>query len=304
MKNLDPKKGLSMSDAQFLSNLCNQKAEDINKIILAVGIANKDVDYKGNMKPLITTPKMPTDIVELLKEKALLHGLQAQLMDAMKRKQAMIDEIQAEEFEYDIPAPKGPELTKYPMIQVVDEQWGFDQLTQDELNEYLAQEALASHIGQYIHKKGHLTKLREDLAKSPHTEWFEINKDEKAYVEVKFHYDAEYYNKLHEELAQLHRDAEKKVNYFKAKIKNIVSDENIKRYDIYRLEYDKVAEENRLLTEAHNADVKKHIDARQIAKNEFEKKQAQKLKDVSALKIVPDPRYQDLINLLNGVTSK
>jgi hypothetical protein len=299
MKNLDSK-GLSLSDAQFLSNLCNQKAEEITKLISQVGVADRYIDYKGEWKPFKMTSKMPTDIVELISEKAELHALQGFLMDTIKRKDAMIKNLEKKEFVHSLVKPEAPVLKSLPKVKIVDEAWAKDQLSESEYNEMLYWEALAAHIGQFIHKDSHLEKLRKASVNTVQAEWFDVSTTEKAYVDVRMHYTPEYYNTLHEDFAKLHREAEKKVNYFKAKIKNMVSDENLRLRQEFEAEYKAIVDENKSINDAYELEFKAYRVEYDLKYSEYQKEINREVKRISALKVKPDPRYQPLIDKLIG----
>ena len=163
MKNSLAAKGLSMSTAQSISNLCNQRAKDItaqladiNNVAKELVIASETyIETKGN--------PIPSNVVELLTAKAKLSATQAFLMENIKAKDNLIDDIKSDHFMYEVPAPKKVELTSEDLPNEVNEEWGWDQLTTAEYNEYLEAEAYASHIGQFIHKGGKLDRLRAEL---------------------------------------------------------------------------------------------------------------------------------------------
>lgn len=226
MKNSLAGKGLSMSQAQSISNLCNQRSKDITAQLAGINNVSKQVTIEN--ENYIETPAipLPDNTVSLLKEKARLSATQAFLMENIKAKDWMIKEIQHKDFEYDIEAPTRPKHIKKDMPVDVSEEWGWNQLTNTEYNEYLEAEAYASHIGQFIHKGGKLDKLRTELPTIKTLEFMEIETGKKTPMKVNIHHTPEQLLTLHEELAALHRGYEQKVNYFKSKIKNSVTSEN------------------------------------------------------------------------------
>jgi len=221
---------------------------------------------------------MPANTVELLTEKARLSATQAFLMENIKAKDELIKEIQCDGFEYDVDAPERPKTFKKDLPLSIDETWGWDQLSTAEYNEYLEAEAYASHIGQFIHKGGKLDKLRAELPTIKTLEFMEIEVGKKTPMKVFVHHNSDQLLKIHEELAALHRGYEQKVNYFKAKVKNLVTSENARiakeRADIqsevneinskqdveYRNAYDKWASEYRKASEEFEADRQKRIE--------------------------------------------
>ena len=90
-------KGLSMSQAQTISNLCNQRAREIDNTINAVNGVEKVIDLmvdspSGGQKPFQTGIRLPDNILELLSTKAKLRACQAFLMENIKAKEALLKE--------------------------------------------------------------------------------------------------------------------------------------------------------------------------------------------------------------------
>jgi hypothetical protein len=297
MRNLGTQ-GLSMSDCQSLSNLCNQEAINIDKKLKSVGLFDKSVKIDNVDKIIHKTDRMPDNVKELLERKALLHSLQGFLMDSMKRKDAFIKEENERTFVYDVSRPIQPTYEVEPQLKQVDEIWGFDQLTDDEYNEYIRDEAFASHIGQFIHDKSILDSLRKEVYKIPAIEWIELKKDEKTPVDILVHHKPEFYDDLHKELSNLHRDYEKKVNYIKAKVKNLVAEENQKLQLEYKQKLQEISERNRLLREEYNKEFTKWTTNYNLAKSTFEKEKIEKVNDLAKLKIVLYSKYESLKNEL------
>lgn len=278
MKNSLSTKGLSMSQAQSISNLCNQRAKEITNKLADVNNVSKTLVINSETYTETQGNPMPVNTVELLTEKARLSATQAFLMENIKAKDELIKEIQCDQFKYDTEAPQRPKTEVRVIPSPVDETWGWDQLTTAEYNEYLEAEAYASHIGQFIHKGGKLDKLRAELPTIKTLEFMEIEVGKKTPMKVSIHHTSEQLLEIHEQLAALHREYEQKVNYFKAKVKNSVTTENARiakeRADIqsevneinskqdveYKNAYDKWASEYRKASEEFEADRQKRIE--------------------------------------------
>jgi hypothetical protein len=278
MKSSLSTKGLSMSQAQSISNLCNQRAKEISSKLADVNNVSKTLVIGSETYTETQANPMPTNVVGLLTEKARLSATQAFLMENIKAKDELIREVQCDEFEYDVDAPERPKTFKKDLPLTIDEPWGWDQLTTAEYNEYLEAEAYASHIGQFIHKGGKLDRLRAELPTIKTLEFMEIEVGKKTPMKVSVHHSSEELLAIHEELAALHRGYEQKVNYFKAKVKNSVTSENARiakeRADIqaevneinskqdveYKNAYDKWAAEYRKASEEFEADRQKRIE--------------------------------------------
>jgi hypothetical protein len=278
MKNSLSTKGLSMSQAQSVSNLCNQRSKEITNKLVDINNVSKTLVINSETYTETQGNPMPTNVVELLTEKARLSATQAFLMENIKAKDELITSIQRDQFEYEVEAPQRPKTEVRVLPFLVDENWGWNQLSAAEHNEYLEAEAYASHIGQFIHKGGKLDRLRAELPTIKTLEFMEIEVGKKTPMKVSVHHTSEQLLEIHEQLAALHRGYEQKVNYFKAKVKNSVTTENARiakeRADIqsevneinlkqdveYRNAYDKWASEYRKASEEFEADRQKRIE--------------------------------------------
>lgn len=303
---LTSNKGLSLSQAQSVSNLCNQRAREITAQLIGVNNYSKTVsvpDLNGGSKDhtIQVGKELPTNVVDLLKEKAALHACQAFLMENIKAKDGMLTAIKREAPDYSgITEPKRPvhefmEVSN-KLLKEVGEEFGWEQLTTGELNEYLEAEAYAAHIGQFIHKDGLLDHLRNELPHIPPIEWMTIQDGVKTPVEIKVHHKSEDLLKVHEELAALHRQYEQRVNYFKAKVKNLTTEENARIAKLNAdLQNEAEAINNKLNSEFDTA-FKAYNEKVKSVKAEFEKTRQAKIKEVASMRIQIDPRFQKTVD--------
>lgn len=296
-KNSLANSGLSLSQAQSVSNLCNQRASDITVQITGCNNSEKtlkvdEIDYietKG--KPL------PSNVGELLKEKAALHATQAFLMENIKAKDLLIREIQTKKFLTTEDRPEAPEYVKPDFLHTVGEEWGWDQLSTDEYYEFLEAEAYAAHIGQFIHKGGQLSRLREELPHIKTLEWIEVKQGEKTPLKITIHHNQADLLKTHEELASVHRGYEQKVNYFKSKAKNLVTEENAR---IARINADIQSESNATnnkLRQEFDSLIKSWEDEQKALSRKFEEQRQNEIKETASLRIKVDPRFQPVIDM-------
>lgn len=296
-KNSLATKGLSLSQAQSISNLCNQRAIEITNKVTNVNNFKKVVPIKGKDHEIVAGKPLPGNVLELLKEKATLHACQAFLMENIKAKGDMIIEIKRSHVDLStIFPPETPRFVNAVQHNEVDENFGWEQLTPSELAEYYEAEAFASHIGQFIHKGKTLDVLRSELPGIPKVEWMTIKDGVKTPVNIEVHHTPERLLELHEELAAVHREYEQRVNYFKAKVKNLTTAENAR---IAKENADKEAEAEKTNADLrnkfnkemdeYNAEVKK-------IKLEFEKERQEKIKNAAALRIDVHPRFQKVID--------
>ncbi|MCK9445648.1 hypothetical protein M0Q50_02005 [bacterium] len=296
------KTGLSLSQAQSVSNLCNQKAFEIDNIISSINNTSATITIGDKDIIIQESISMPTDIIELLKKKSKLHACQAFLMESIKEKDFLLKNIKTKQLILD--EKQMPDYIEYPdyieceNIPSVDENWGKKQLTDAEFNEFLESEAYSAHIGQFIHKNGKLDILRKELPNIKGLDWFEVEVGKKTPVIITKHHTPEQLYELHEKLANIHREHEQRVNYFKAKIKNLVTEENAKIARENSDNIEKIRLENdKLRTEYNDKIAKLNIEI-QLLKSKFEEKRQEEIKDIVNLRINVDPRFQSIVDEL------
>lgn len=285
-----------MSQASSISNLCNQRAMEISRALSGINNATKTLKIGGETYTQEEGKKIPSNVAELLQEKAKLHAAQAFLMTNIKAKDALLVEIKGRAFQPSANGPDSPELATYKPILLVNEQWGWDQLSQAEYAEYLEQEAYASHIGQFIHKDSVLDRLRNELPKVKSLDWMIVKDGERTPVKISVHHTPDELLAHHEKLAALHRQYEQRVNYFKAKVKNLVTEENArisKENALGQAEVNKANEALRLeYTNKHLA----YMEMVKVEREQFEAARQAEIQSTAALRISVDPRFQETID--------
>jgi hypothetical protein len=301
-KNSLSSKGLSMSQAQSISNLCNQEATMIAGKLANCNNASKKARFQNQDLMLQRGMPLPEDIISLLQRKAKLHALQAFLMENIRQKEQMLKSLKNDTFKYDVAAPEYPKLKEATYIPLVDENWGWSQLSINEVNEYFEEEAYASHLGQFIHKDGPLDNLRKDLLNLKELEWMSKG-TEYCPVIVSAHHTPEGLLNLHNEIASLHRKHEQRVNYYKAKVKNLVSEENTKISEWNANAEMQASSENNLILTHYKNEVFLWESKKRKLSEEFEAIRSSNTRELSAYRISVDPRFQDLVdNFLSQVS--
>lgn len=294
---LTPNNGLSLSQAQSISNLCHQRAGEISSKLASVNNASKSVEVDGKEHITVKGRELPSDVVGLLKEKAELHACQGFLMENIKAKDAML--LEAKRMQADTSAVKFPEDWKSEdpkILSQVGEDWGWEQLTVGEVNEFTEADAYAAHIGQFIHEGSILDTLREELPNIPDIEWMTIKDGIKSPVKINVHHTPDQLLKVHEELAALHRGYEQRVNYFKAKVKNLVTEENAR---IAKLNADAQTEAEKVNKDRYNqyqVAFAKATEEVKTLKAEFEKTRQARIKEIASMRISVDPRFQKTVD--------
>ena len=140
MKNSLASKGLSMSQAQSISNLCNQRAKEISTKLDNINNVSKELTIETETYIETKGNPIPTNVVELLTAKARYSATQAFLMENIKAKDELINKIKHEQFKYDVEAPIRPTTISENLPLEVGEDFGLDQMTAAEYNEYLEAE--------------------------------------------------------------------------------------------------------------------------------------------------------------------
>ena len=288
--------GLSLSQAQSISNLCFQKAQEISNQIAIINNAEKTLKI-GNETYIETTGnKIPKNIVELILEKGNLHATQAFLMENIKAKDSILKELKNKNFDTLLEYPEYPNIQTFTPEKLVEEAWGWNELPIHQYHEFLEAEAYAAHIGQFIHKGEKLDCLRKEISTIKTLEWIIISDGTKTPLKVSIHHTSDELLNIHNNLAILHRGYEQRVNYFKAKVKNLVTDENAR---ISKANADGQAERNKIneiLRNEYSMAVAKHEESILKLKQEFELLRQEEIKATAQLKIQVDPRFQPVID--------
>jgi hypothetical protein len=238
-------------------------------------------------------------VIALLKKKASLHACQAFLMENIKAKDALLNQARQQSADLtDVVYPEKPKFTN-PVensLGQVNENWGWEQLSAAELNEYLEAEAFAAHIGQFIHKDSILAGLRNELPNIPAIEWMVIKDGEKTPVTITVHHKAEDLLKIHNELATAHREYEQRVNYFKAKVKNLVTKENARIAKHNADLQNAAAKTNNDLQMTYETQMKKANEEANDIRVEFEKTRQARISEIASMRISVDPRFQNVVD--------
>jgi hypothetical protein len=296
MKNSLASKGLSMSQAQSISNLCNQRSKDITAQLADINNVSKELVIGSETYVETNGNPIPTNVVELLTAKARLSATQAFLMENIKAKDELITKIKYETYNYDVEPPVRPKTISETIPTEVDEDFGWDTLSTAEYNEYLEAEAYASHIGQFIHKGGKLDKLRAELPTIKTLEFMEIEVGKKTPMKVSIHHTAEQLLSVHEQLAALHRGFEQRVNYFKSKVKNATTSENARIQKERGLIQARVNNENAEAANNYKLAYDKWSGEERQAQHEFEEKRQARIQEAVNLKIEVAERFQDVVD--------
>lgn len=187
-------------------------------------------------------------------------------------------------------------MESFASLSPVEEAWGWQQLISVQLAEYWEAEAYASHVGQFIHKDSKLDKLRKELSTIKTLEWIVIEDGKKTPLVVKVHHTSEQLLQVYNELATLHRGYESRVNFYKALVKNSVTEENAKIAKENQLGLSIVAAKNTALRNQYETAVQLWEDNALIEKQKFEETRTLEIQGVVNLRIQIEPRFQDTVD--------
>jgi hypothetical protein len=289
-------KGLSLSQAQSISNLCHQRALDINAELNGINNVSKTLKIGEDSYTETVGKPVPSNLTELLLEKSKLHATQAFLMENVKAKDGLLNEARYKSYDSELEQPVSPKLERFEPIDSVDESYGWSQLTIGEINEYTEAEAYASHIGQFIHKHGPLDYLRKELPTIKTLEWIEVEQGKKTPLIVNIHHTNEQLLEIHNELATKHRQYEQRVNYYKAKVKDLTTIENARIAKHNADGFSKINEVNELLNNEYQKQVKTYMAELTRLKEVFEAQRQTEISEIASLRINVDSRFQDVID--------
>lgn len=289
--------GLSLSQAQSISNLCFQRTQEIANQLAIINNSEKTLTIGTTNYTETVGNKIPTDVVDLVLKKGLLHATQAFLMENIKAKDVLIRELKAKTFRSELECPIFPKLEEAVLLSLVDEKWGWEQLSVLEYNEYLEAESYAAHIGQFIHKGEKLDVLRKELPFLKTLEWINVEDGKKTPLKVSIHHTSTELSEIHEQLAAKHRQYEQRVNYFKAKVKNLTTEENARRSAENNVMLSKINAKNEVLKANYINDLTKYNAINHKEAQIFEEKRQEDIKKTSALRINVDPRFQPIVDV-------
>ena len=220
-------------------------------------------------------------------------------MENMKAKEDLLNQARQKKADLsDVIYPEKPKFTDPTdgSLGQVGENWGWEQLSAGELNQYYEAEAFAAHIGMFIHKDGKLSTLRGSPPNIPSIEWMVIKEGVKTPIEITKHHEAADLLKIHTDLAGTHREYEQKVNYFKAKVKNLVTKENARIAKHNADIQNGAAKTNNDLQVTYETAMKKANEQANDIRAEYEETRQASIAEIASMRIGIDPRFQAVVD--------
>ncbi len=279
-------KGLTTAEANYTANIIKELCERISNEIKQLTLFKGTLNFQGKQTEYNKVYK-----VENLEEKCLeegnLYALSAWLREAIKSKEALLKQVENDNF--DISLLNEVNYGKATSLLTEDEVKY--SLPINELAEYLAYEAKAAHIGKKVHPNGIFEQWFNMIKNTPKIQINEINKD--YIVEFDQVVDEKDLYQTYFTLQKEYREAEQKVNYYKAKVKNLLNERN-----------QEINQKNRALQDKLSQDLEIQNSKNLALQAEINNLRGQKLKEVSELKIIIPNELQKTLDYVQTYSKK
>lgn len=278
--------GLTSAEANYTANIVKELCERISVELKSMSLFSGILHFNGQEKSYVKQSK-----VDNLKDKCMeegnLYALSAWLREAIKTKDNFISKSQTDNFTKELkPNPTYPSLENIKTEEMIKYT-----LPIDELGEYLSYEAKAAHIGKKVHPNGIFDKWFTEIKNTPTVQ---LHPDNKDYVitltQVVLEEDL---YKVYFELQKEYREAEQKVNYYKAKVKNMWTEEA-----------SKVNSRNSVLVEEYAKELKVISSENAILQKEIDNLRLEKGKELSDLKIIIPKALQPTLEFIQTYSKK
>ena len=277
--NMFSNKGLTSSEANHICNVTKEIVKNLqaSEIKLCTSSVVKD----GEIYPLDEFTRID-NWVDNVRTVGNLYSLSAWLKSAIKLKEQKIDRENNKTFEEK--RINNTDLLQKPSVPKMDFEDYLDTLTVKERNEYLTNEAKATHIGKFIHS---FDQIRSQIENFQPTTLSQV-KDEVLVVKNTRLYTKEELLEGFFQLQKDHRDAEKIVNLYKARHKDwkkLIFDDYLEACKVVEVENDRRIRELNIENEKNRLD--------------FEKQKRENVKQISALKILIPNDLQETLDYVN-----
>jgi hypothetical protein len=232
------KNGISMSEANHIANMIKEINKKVEARILQTGAAKEVVTYDG--KDITLVDPTSENLLDLCQKPGQFYSLSAWLRESIDAKDKLLELCKKSMVSaFMTETEKEPEFTRqrpvrqdYPDKKVYTEIDVLGDFTVAERAEYYLLEAQAAHIGKRIHNNNHeavVVNIRKELQnfKTTRVQPFQRGTGPQDYIVTRTPvYDFSEIDKTFFELQALHRDVEKRLNSFKARLKNEVVKKN------------------------------------------------------------------------------
>lgn len=277
MKQFFGKNGLTSAEANHYANIAFELVQSKERELNSYS-ANEIKILVGDRELLYREKRFDeSKIIEDMELRPKLYKLSAWLREAVKEKERLLSAIDDDSPVLESLSISSPQLTR------VNENWAREQLNVKELADFLACEAEAAAIGKYIHNDG-LVKRWQQEVRSDRV----FDQAGKVYC-ITDQVEQKTVDNIFFDLQKKHREAEKKVNFYKAKLKDMVNKENQNRIDAYQKEMRSYEQAVRQTDEYNNK-----------IKEEWEREKIRRREQISSMKIVVPNELQETVNYIKS----
>jgi hypothetical protein len=283
--------GISMSAAQGLAEKAKLMQESINKKIANAKPYRKVLHIDGK-EHVLENP----EIVDFARAETAgrLFGLVGYLREAIQAKSAWLEEVVACSAQTFLGtdalpvAPDSPDVIQAPMVpSEIDEKDVQASIPAEELAEYLLAEASVAHLGKILHPGGVLHEINSSTDIPYEERSRRANGLVTDYpVTVTRVYDEDAVLTGYVELHDKWRTLETRLNWFKAKFKNVATDINLKAQADYQVEVARIQAANISVLNAYNAAYDKYTADLAVMESTLRNRRGAERRRVSALGIV------------------
>lgn len=263
-------KGLSQSEANHTANIAKEVAQRISDRIASVSLFKETIVKEKTPYNFVSSEP---ELEKLCKEEGAIYALSSWLREGIKAKAALIQRVEQADSKtlgFALPErPVAPELGEIPSPEDV-----LNKLTIAERAEYLKFEAVAAHIGKKVHPKGIFDQWRHAMKHTPPT-YFVKGTTSDILISVERLYSQGQLDTIFFNLQKEYREAESKVNYYKAKVNNLLNEETAR-----------INGENAVILDKYRGELELFTNERSKLIKAAEAKRATLLREVSELKIV------------------
>jgi len=281
-------KGLTSAEANYTANIVKELCERISNEIKQLTIFEGVLNFQG--KQTIYNKVFKVDnLEEKCLEEGNLYALSAWLREAIKSKDNLLKQVDLDNFEIKLLNEVFIDIEATSKLLTEDEiKYS---LPINELADYLACEAKAAHIGKKVHPNGIFEVWFNAIKNTPRVQINDVNKD--YVVEFSQIVDEKDLYSIYFNLQKEYREAEQKVNYYKAKIKNLLDEKN-----------QKINQQNKAIYNKHREDLELQNSKNLSIQTEIDILRRDKAKEISALKIVIPNELQKTLEYVQTYSKK
>lgn len=289
------KGGISSSQANHVANLAKEYLLEVSSRIAGAKAFARSIILDGQEKRVeaFTTPAIEDWTTE-----GEIYALSAWLREAIKAKNTLIDLIKGASpwvfaKDKDLVQPSFSETSPLPPQPIICPNFTEDdavgELTVKERAEYLMLEAKAAHIGKYIHSKGRLSSIRNELLQGETTIFYKMSQGGQVTdvpINSKPIFDSKAINELYFKLQAEHRDYEAGLNNYKARIQNRITERNAEIKAEYAKDIKSASDKYRAEVEAYSARYNEYNNTVSQMVAELESRRLNAIREVSAWSIL------------------